>query len=95
MILVWILVIVGTLIGAGDLLIVLTTSSSAPQQAAGAAMAVAWAALPYVFARACQALVGAELKELKRVNETWQSHIRSLAPPKGADSVKPAEDARG
>lgn len=50
----WVLAFIGALWGLADLL--LTTPQSAPQQAAMGAMAGARAAVPYVLARAWQAL---------------------------------------
>lgn len=54
--LMWAGVLGGTLIGGFQLLGTLA-ATSAPQQAAGAAMAAAWAIIPYVFARACDELL--------------------------------------
>lgn len=52
----YVLVIIGTLIGGYELLNTLAFAESAPQQAAGAALALAWAVLPYCFARAVEKL---------------------------------------
>lgn len=49
----YILTIIGTVIG-GLILVSTLTAESAPQQAAGAAMALAWGVLPYCFARAIE-----------------------------------------
>jgi hypothetical protein len=49
----YILTIIGTLIG-GTILLFTLLADSAPQQGAGAAMAVAWAVIPYCFARAVE-----------------------------------------
>lgn len=46
----YILTMIGTAIGGFTLLMTMA-ADSAPQQAAGAAMAVAWAVIPYCFAR--------------------------------------------
>jgi hypothetical protein len=53
---VWILPLLGSLIAGFEFLDTLTAATSAPQQAAGAAMAMCWAVLPYVFARAVEGL---------------------------------------
>lgn len=50
------LVIIGTLIGGFTFFDSMIAAESAPQQAAGAAMAMAWAVLPYCFARAVEKL---------------------------------------
>ena len=61
--------ILGALAGALELLNVLASSSiSARQQAAGAAMAVAWTVILYCFVRALVAMEGAEVTELRRLN---------------------------
>ena len=51
----WILVVFGCLIGVVSLAEAIF-STAAPQQAAGAAIAVACAVIPYCFARACHVL---------------------------------------
>lgn len=53
---------ISTLAGAVLLLLTLVSSASAPQQAAGAAVAVALSVLPYVFAR-CFQLAGQQTKQ--------------------------------
>lgn len=45
---------VGAFIGGFEFFSAMTKAQSAPQQAAGAAMALCWAVLPYVLARAVQ-----------------------------------------
>lgn len=52
----YVLTLLGAVVGAGDFLLGLVAANSAPQQAAGAAMALAWAVIPYVFARAAEKL---------------------------------------
>jgi hypothetical protein len=44
----------GALIGALDFIGMIGIAESAPQQAAAAAMAMAWAVIPYVLARALE-----------------------------------------
>lgn len=56
--LVWVLPILGTLGGAAVLALVLMGANGAPQEAAGAAIACAAAVIPYVLARAVDALRG-------------------------------------
>ncbi len=53
---IWILPLVGSLIAGLEFFDSLISATSAPQQAAGAAMAMSWAVLPYVFARAAEGL---------------------------------------
>jgi hypothetical protein len=53
---VWILPPLGSVIAGFEFLNSLIAATSAPQQAAGAAMAMCWAVLPYVFARAVEGL---------------------------------------
>lgn len=50
----YVLTIIGTLIGGFFLLNALMLADSAPQQAAGAAIAIAFGVLPYCFARAVE-----------------------------------------
>jgi hypothetical protein len=53
---IWILPLLGSLIAGLEFFDSLISATSAPQQAAGAAMAMSWAVLPYVFARAADGL---------------------------------------
>jgi hypothetical protein len=48
----WGLTMLGSLIGGVVFFFALLTSNGAPQEAAGAALAIGFAVLPYVFARA-------------------------------------------
>ena len=68
-IIVWLLAIVGAGMGTVTFIEMQVLADSAPQQAAGAAMAVAWAVLPYVVARACDriAVIWRERTDLKQV----------------------------
>jgi hypothetical protein len=52
-IILWIVTILGALVGFAQMMM-LESATGAPQQAAGAAMAVASAVIPYVFARAVE-----------------------------------------
>ncbi|MDM7987255.1 MAG: hypothetical protein QUS13_07980 [Smithella sp.] len=52
-IILWVITILGALMGFAQLMM-LESATGAPQQAAGAAMAVASAVVPYVFARAVE-----------------------------------------
>jgi hypothetical protein len=53
---IWILPLLGSLIAGLEFFDSIISATSAPQQAAGAAMAMSWAVLPYVFARAAEGL---------------------------------------
>jgi hypothetical protein len=53
---IWILPLLGSLVAGLQFFDSLISATSAPQQAAGAAMAMGWAVLPYVFARAAEEL---------------------------------------
>lgn len=48
----WCGVIIGSVIGGMDFYSAINNAESAPQQAAGAAMALCWAIIPYCVARA-------------------------------------------
>jgi hypothetical protein len=50
----WGMTAIGAFSGAGQFVFTVANAESAPQQAAGFAMAVAYAVIPYVFARAAQ-----------------------------------------
>ena len=52
----WLLPLFGSLIGGLFLVDAMLDSAGAPQQAAGAAIAVGFAALPYIFVRAADEL---------------------------------------
>lgn len=60
----YVLTCLGAILGAATLLIFGLTASGAPQQAAAAAIAIAFAVLPYCFARAAH-LAGAEGRRKK------------------------------
>jgi large-conductance mechanosensitive channel len=76
----YILPLIGAIAGAFDIWGIFTTSQiSAPQQAAGATIAVAWAVIPYVFVRAIEKMASVEERELKRLNETLTGHTKLLA----------------
>ena len=48
----WIIAIIGSVFGGLTLLLTFMSADSAPQEAAGAALALGLAAIPYCFARA-------------------------------------------
>lgn len=52
----WLATVLGSILGLFILAATVVFSDSAPQQAAGAALAVACAVIPYVFSRACESL---------------------------------------
>jgi hypothetical protein len=57
------------------------TATGAPQQGAGAALAVALAVIPYCFVRAVESWAepSASEAELRKLNETLATHTRLLA----------------
>ena len=59
----WLLTLIGALFGGATILFTLAASSSAPQQAAGFAMACALAIVPYVFSKAVQGMVADSTSE--------------------------------
>jgi len=67
--LVWVLALLGALIGGVDLILMVRIQESAPQQAVVAAMAVGWGVLPYVFARACDELANYNRPPRPRVGD--------------------------
>lgn len=52
----WVLALLGALLAAFVLVVMVAGANGAPQEAAGAAIAAAIAVIPYVFARAVEAL---------------------------------------
>lgn len=50
----WLCTLIGVAIGALQFAMTMTASAGAPQQAAGAAMALCFAVIPYVFTRAIE-----------------------------------------
>ena len=52
----WIFTLVGAVLGGGNFLFTMLYAVSAPQQAAGAAIAVAAVVIPYCMARAVESL---------------------------------------
>ena len=75
----YILVILGCVVGTFTLIDTFFTATSAPQQGAGAAPAVAFAVIPYCFVRALDLWDAAGEKELHKINETLATHTRLLA----------------
>ena len=53
---VWVLVLFSTIAAGGVFLVTLSSAKSAPQEAAGMAIAVALAVIPYVFARSLEGI---------------------------------------
>ena len=54
----WVVSLVGAVLGLFSLVTDLPRAEGAPQQAAGAALAIAFAAIPYVLARSWEEIVG-------------------------------------
>ena len=70
------LTVLGTLIGGYEFLL-LSNAESAPQQAAGAAMAIGWALIPYILARSCH-----EVERLKREMVSWDKADTAAKEPR-------------
>jgi hypothetical protein len=93
----WILVMLGVVIGAFQFMIGIALATSAPQQAAQAAMALAWAVLPYVFVRAIDGIVrnerSAEMRDLlRRLADAADANVVDLKPAQ-AVAAAPAATA--
>ena len=67
--LLWLIPIAGAVLGGFIALVTMASSASAPQEAAGYAMACAFAVIPYVFARAIHEMV----------DQPWQRDLRRIA----------------
>ena len=82
--------ILGALGAALELLSVQTTSGiSAPQEAAGAAIAVAMVVIPYCFARALVAMsTSGEEKRMEKIREATETQICILRELVNAASAK-------
>ena len=81
----WWLTIIGVAAGTLTLLSAFAESTSAPQQAAGAAVAVAFVALPYCFARAIEGIRHEKERDDKPV-------IRVLATKRCPDCAESVRD---
>lgn len=79
----WATTLFGGVIGTLTILFTMLFSNSAPQQAAGYAMACAVTVVPYVFTRAAQELFGLSRDEsTSRIIEAIKRHDPSTLPPK-------------
>ena len=58
----WVVALLGGLFGALTFGLTMTAAESAPQEAAGAAMGIAFAAIPYVVARAWDGIARTQQK---------------------------------
>jgi hypothetical protein len=80
----WVLTILGAVAGTLTLLGTFMESASAPQQAAGAAVAVAFVALPYCFARAIEGIRHEKERDEKPVIRVFATKLC----PDCAESVR-------
>jgi hypothetical protein len=88
--------VLGAILGGFELInVILTSPISAPQEGAGAAMAVACVVIPYCFARAMLAMENAEDAQLKRLNDNIETHTRLLAAIANAAARKTPSDTSG
>ena len=78
---IFLLPLIGAVIGGFIVLATMVASGSAPQEAAGYAMACAFAVVPYVFARSMRMLLADSPAELtKRVIDAINSQNKSANP---------------
>lgn len=75
----YVLTAISSVLGGFVLLFTMGGSSSAPQQAAGAAVAMSLAVLPYVFARCVQ--IRSQLSESRQRHLEIIRVLKSLVPP--------------
>jgi hypothetical protein len=87
----YVLVILGCVVGTLILIDTFITADSAPKQGAGAALAVAFAVIPYCFVRAIDLWDAAGEKELRKLNEMLATHTRLLATLANAASTSEGE----
>ena len=62
---VWMLPLLGSIIAGFEFFNSMASATSAPQQAAGAAMAMCWAVPPYILARAYQEIAQRNAEEAR------------------------------
>lgn len=106
-IIVWVATLLGAIIGGFQFLNAMLLATSAPQQAAGAAMALCWVVIPYVFSRAIEGMVNARwridmLEALGRLatdanlkegfSSMWKQMDAARTGNTAASSAKPADD---
>jgi len=72
---VWIVVLVGAFAAVVDFFTALSNATGAPQQAAGAAMALAWVVIPYCAARAITE-IAAHSSRKTSMAETQSGHTQ-------------------
>jgi len=87
------LTILGSLAGAAVLLLTFASARGAPQEAAGAALALSLAVIPYVIARTVQGIADSsrrnrEAKELLRTQLDIVQALDSMRDLSRSDSVK-------
>jgi len=87
-----ILTIIGCLCGGFTLVNTFITANGAPQEGAGAAIAVAFVVIPYCFVRAIELWAAPEEAQLRKLNETLTIHTRLLAQLANASIEERQED---
>ena len=96
---IWFLVIIGSILGGYTFFETMGQREiSAPQQAAGMAIAIAAAVIPYCFLRACQFIVDdPRVQELRAIRELLETHTRLLASTANSAAVttEPPDRADG
>lgn len=77
----WLLPIFGALIGGFLVMTTMFAAKSAPQEAAGYAMACAFAVVPYVLVRAIMAMTDQRWeRDLKSIAKTLEAQARATEP---------------
>jgi hypothetical protein len=83
----WMITILATGVAFFVLFVTFARSSGAPQEAAGAALAVAIVVIPYVFSRACQAMYDAD-RQAKILDVLRQLGPRADLPVRSSPSER-------
>lgn len=79
---IWILPIIGALLGALVFLFTISVAKGSPQEAAGFAMAMALAVIPYVLARAIQEMNKSSIEaDTKRIASAVEHMASTTKPP--------------
>jgi hypothetical protein len=86
----WILTLIGTVLGVISLIEGLSSATGAPQQAASAGIAVACAVIPYCFARAMQQIMEPSREKLLEEARAQTKLLAALANDSAEQSTKKA-----
>lgn len=75
----WLITLLGAASGGFTLLDTFKSAESAPQQAAGAALAVALAVIPYCINRALDQIIGPDRVELRKLSQKLDDIQRAIS----------------